>query len=242
MITAAVCDDNLIFGEQLRTWLLEYGKERHCELRVEAYASAEELLEDIHAGAGFELLFLDIEMKGMDGIELGLHLRAISYQTLLIYVSGYDQYMRRLFETEPFRFLSKPLNRAELFLVMDKAMERIGRFRREHFTIRFGKNVVSLLCRDILYLESRQRKVIVHTVRGAYSYYHKLDEAQAELEQISSDFVRIHKAYLVNMEHVEAFQYEKLAMRDGTILSISEVNRTKVRSRFWDYLKESEND
>lgn len=235
MITCAMCDDELPFAEQLRSLVMAYAKKKRVELQAETFASAEELLEEIENGAGFEILFLDIEMRKMDGIELGKKLRERSYQTLIIYVSGYDQYMRQLFEAEPFRFLSKPLKQEELENVLDKAFERISRFHRELFTIRFGKNVVNLLCRDIVYLESNKRKVIVHTVRGEHEYYHKLDEAEEELLAISADFVRIHKAYLVNMEHVEAFQYEKLALRDGTILSISEAHRANVRSRFWEW-------
>ena len=232
MITCAMCDDELPFAEQLRSLVMAYAKKKRVELQAETFASAEELLEEIENGAGFEILFLDIEMRKMDGIELGKKLRERSYQTLIIYVSGYDQYMRQLFEAEPFRFLSKPLKQEELENVLDKAFERISRFHRELFTIRFGKNVVNLLCRDIVYLESNKRKIIV---RGEYEYYHKLDEAEEELLAISADFVRIHKAYLVNMEHVEAFQYEKLALRDGTILSISEAHRANVRSRFWEW-------
>ena len=235
MITCAMCDDELPFAEQLRSLVMAYAKKKRVELQAETFASAEELLEEIENGAGFEILFLDIEMRKMDGIELGKKLRERSYQTLIIYVSGYDQYMRQLFEAEPFRFLSKPLKQEELENVLDKAFERISRFHRELFTIRFGKNVVNLLCRDIVYLESNKRKVIVHTVRGEYEYYHMLDEAEEEILAISADFVRIHKAYLVNMEHVEAFQYEKLALRDGTILSISEAHRANVRSRFWEW-------
>ena len=235
MITCAMCDDELPFAEQLRSLVIAYAKKKRVELQAETFASAEELLEEIENGAGLEILFLDIEMRKMDGIELGKKLRERSYQTLIIYVSGYDQYMRQLFEAEPFRFLSKPLKQEELENVLDKAFERISRFHRELFTIRFGKNVVNLLCRDIVYLESNKRKVIVHTVRGEYEYYYKLDEAEEELLAISADFVRIHKAYLVNMEHVEAFQYEKLALRDGTILSISEAHRANVRSRFWEW-------
>ena len=225
MITCAMCDDEMPFAEQLRSLVMAYAKKKRVELQAETFASAEELLEEIENGAGFEILFLDIEMRKMDGIELGKKLRELSYQTL----------MRQLFEAEPFRFLSKPLKQEELENVLDKAFERISRFHRELFTIRFGKNVVNLLCRDIVYLESNKRKVIVHTVRGEYEYYHKLDEAEEELLAISADFVRIHKAYLVNMEHVEAFQYEKLALRDGTILSISEAHRANVRSRFWEW-------
>ena len=95
--------------------------------------------------------------------------------------------------------------------------------------------MVYVLSRDIVYLDSNKWKVFVHTVRGEYEYYHKLDEAEEELLAISADFVRIHKAYLVNMEHVEAYQYEKLALRDGTMLSISEAHRANVRSRFWEW-------
>ena len=236
MITCAMCDDELPFAEQLRSLVMAYAKKKRVELQAETFASAEELLEEIENGAGFEILFLDIEMRKMDGIELGKKLRERSYQTLIIYVSGYDQYMRQLFEAEPFRFLSKPLKQEELENVLDKAFERISRFHRELFTIRFGKNVVNLLCRDIVYLESNKRKIIVHTVRRRFGALILLfDEAEEELLAISADFVRIHKAYLVNMEHVEAFQYEKLALRDGTILSISEAHRANVRSRFWEW-------
>lgn len=139
MITCAMCDDELPFAEQLRSLVMAYAKKKRVELQAETFASAEELLEEIENGAGFEILFLDIEMRKMDGIELGKKLRERSYQTLIIYVSGYDQYMRQLFEAEPFRFLSKPLKQEELENVLDKAFERISRFHRELFTIRFGK-------------------------------------------------------------------------------------------------------
>ena len=128
MITCAMCDDELPFAEQLRSLVMAYAKKKRVELQAETFASAEELLEEIENGAGFEILFLDIEMRKMDGIELGKKLRERSYQTLIIYVSGYDQYMRQLFEAEPFRFLSNPLKQEELENVLDKAFERISRF------------------------------------------------------------------------------------------------------------------
>ena len=230
----AICDDEEKQRTYMKSLVERWLHQTFHHAQIREYASSEQFLFE-QADVMTQILFLDIEMRKMDGIELGKKLRERSYQTLIIYVSGYDQYMRQLFEAEPFRFLSKPLKQEELENVLDKAFERISRFHRELFTIRFGKNVVNLLCRDIVYLESNKRKVIVHTVRGEYEYYHKLDEAEEELLAISADFVRIHKAYLVNMEHVEAFQYEKLALRDGTILSISEAHRANVRSRFWEW-------
>ena len=98
---------------------MAYAKKKRVELQAETFASEEELFEEIDNGEGFDILFLDIEMRKMDGIELGKKLRERSYQTLIIYVSGFDQYMRQLFEAEPFRFLSKPLKQEELEKVLD---------------------------------------------------------------------------------------------------------------------------
>ena len=241
LIPVAICDDNASFSEQLLKEVLAFAETRHVRVFAELYGSAEELLKDICAGAGYLILFLDIEMGKMNGVELGLKLREMSYHTLLIYVSGYDQYLRQLFECEPFRFLPKPLKTEELQKVLDAAFDRIEQEKTETFRFQYGRNVISLYCSDILYLESNRRKVIVHSVRGEYEYYEKLDDAAKRISEISDRFIRIHKAFLVNIDHVEAFQYDKLAMRDGSILNISEVNRTQVRNRFWEELGKGKN-
>ncbi len=238
MIAVGVCDDQIAFTEYMYRLIGQYAKEKKEEISVKQFNSAEELLKSLEEKESFEILFLDIEMKGMDGIALGKKLREKAYRILIVYVSGYDKYLRQLFEIEPFRFCSKPVDENELFDILDKAIARIRIRSRETFRFQYGKNVVNLLCADISYLESSGRKIIVHSVNGVYEYYDKLDHAEHELA--GRRFVRIHKAYLINMDYVEAFQYEKVALRDGTILNISEKNRARVRSIFWDYLKESE--
>ena len=85
-------------------------------------------------------------------------------------------------------------------------------------------------------MESAKRKVIVHTTNHTYDYYDKLDQVEEKLGNMR--FVRIHKAYLVNMDNIEAFQYDRVALTDGTILSISEKNRPRIREMFWEYCKE----
>ena len=89
MITCAMCDDELPFAEQLRSLVMAYAKKKRVELQAETFASAEELLEEIENGAGFEILFLDIEMRKMDGIELGksfvnVHTRHLLYMFLVM--------------------------------------------------------------------------------------------------------------------------------------------------------------
>ena len=233
MISAAVCDDDLEFGLRMKEWIDGYGGKRHQPIVTEVYTSAEELVREMRSGSAPDVIFLDIELPGMNGVELGLKLRETGSGALLVYVSGYDRYLKELFEAEPFRFLSKPFSQEELTGVLDAAVSRIERGKREIFRFQSGRTIISLHCRDILYLESRLRKIIVHCAEGTYSYYGKLDDEEKRMAAQSSRFIRIHKAFLVNIDQVEAFEHDRVALRDKTILNVSEANRAAVRSRFW---------
>ena len=238
MIKIGICDDDLRAAGETQQYLDELGKKYGYRLEMDVYASGEELIREYQEGAGFDLIYLDIEMKQMDGIETAKWIREHHHHVILIYISSYDTYLKQLFEVEPFRFQQKPVGKEEFASVFLKAMARIEEQKESYFRFQSGRNMMNLLCRDILYLESAGRKIIVHTRNRTYEYYDKLDHAQEMLEE--KRFVRIHKAYLVNMDNVEAFQYERLSLKDGTILSISEKNRPRVRSIFWDYCRGEE--
>ncbi len=110
--------------------------------------------------------------------------------------------------------------------------------QNNYFCFRSGKNITKILCKDILYFESSGRKVLLHTLQHSYEFYDKLNHIEENLKDFQ--FVRIHKAYLVNIDNVESFQYERLSLTDGTILSISEKNRPRLRNEFWHYFKKGE--
>ncbi len=233
MIKIGICDDDLKSAGLIQRYLEELEQKYQYKLEIEVYSSGEELIQDYEEGSGFDLIYLDIEMKQMDGIETARWIREHQYHVLLIYISSYDTYLKQLFEVEPFRFLQKPVSMEEFEAVFLKAVERIKEQKGEYFRFQSGRNMINLLCRDILYMESAGRKVIVHTINRTYEYYDKLDHVEEQLNGMR--FVRIHKAYLVNMDNVEAFQYERLSLKDGTILNISEKNRPRIRSIFWNY-------
>lgn len=236
MIHIAICDDNQKCIGETHTLLERLQEKYHYDLQIEEYSSGTELLTDMGQGTDFELLYLDIEMEGMGGIETASRIRQKDNRMLIVYVSSHEEYLRELFETEPFRFLSKPIAEEQFEDVFLKAVRRISSQLNSYFHFQIGKTVVKVLARDILYVESAKRKVIVHTVAHTYEYYDKLDRVEEKLGKMR--FVRIHKAYLVNMDNIEAFQYDRVALTDGTILSISEKNRPRIREMFWEYCKE----
>lgn len=233
MIKIAVCDDDQKFVGAVQEYLELLAKEEHIELEIECFLSGNELIREYEKGILFDLIYLDIEMNGADGIETAKWIRRKDYHVLIVYISSHEEYLRQLFEAEPFRFLSKPVEYQVFRTVFRQAAERIFEQQRNYFHFKTGKTIGKIPCKDILYFESAGRKVIVHTVQNSYEYYDKLNTIEENLKNMR--FVRIHKAYLVNIDNVEAFQYERVAMSDGTILSISQKNRPRIRSEFWKY-------
>lgn len=235
MIQIGVCDDQQKFLSQMEQLLEEMAKKYHCEIQVELYSDGRELLEDFERGVGFDLIFLDIEMQHVNGIQTAQKIREKDYHILIVYISSYEQYLMQLFEVEPFRFLKKPVQKEQLEDVFLKAQKRIDEKKKSYYRFQTGKTMMQVLQKDILYFESAGRKVILHTMEKEYEYYDKLDKVEEKL--LGMHFLRIHKAYLVNVDNIEAFQYERVALIDGTVLSISEKNRTRVRNEFWEYYK-----
>lgn len=237
MIKIAVCDDDLKFVGAIQEYLEQLAKEEHFELEIECFLSGNELLQEYEKGILFDLIYLDIEMHGADGIETAKQIRRKDYHVLIVYISSHEEYLRQLFEAEPFRFLPKPVEYSAFRMVFRQAAERILEQQSNYFHFKTGKSMIKVPCKEILYFESAGRKVIVHMVQRSYEYYGKLNEIEEHLKDMR--FVRIHKAYLVNIDNVEAFQYERVAMSDGTILSISQKNRPRIRSEFWKYYHSS---
>lgn len=238
MIKVGICDDDQRFLSQMEQSIEELEEKYHYEVQIELYSDGKELLEDFEKGIGFDLIFLDIEMKQLDGIKTAQKIRECDYHMLIVYVSSYEEYLMQLFEVEPFRFLKKPLQKEQLEDVFLKAQRRIQEKQKSYYRFQFGKTMVQVLQKDILYFESAGRKVLVHTMEKQYEYYDKLDKVEEKLN--GARFLRIHKAYLVNVDNIEAFQYERVALIDGTVLNISEKNRARVRNEFWKYYKYDE--
>lgn len=238
MIKIAICDDDIAFVGITQTYLEKISAEYHYSLEISAYLSGQELIKDHQSGNSFDLIYLDIEMDGLDGIETAKWIRSNDYHVLIVYISSHEEYLRQLFEAEPFRFLKKPVPFDAFCRIFLQAEKRISQKQNNFYCFKSGHNLMKVSCKDILYFESDKRKVIVHTIQHSYEYYDKLNVIEEKLK--NQRFIRIHKAYLVNIDNIEAFQYERVALTDGTILSISEKNRPRIRNEFWNYFNKGD--
>ena len=140
---------------------------------------------------------------------------------LLIYVSGYEQYLKELFEVEPFRFLQKPLDGGRFRRYFHEACERIGN-TDAFYQFTFNKNIRRVSLRDTVYFESRNRVVYVVMDNGADEYFYgKLNDVEKQLEESRYRFLRIHQSYLVNYSYIKEMSFSDITLVTGSGKEIS---------------------
>lgn len=160
----AVCDDEDIFREYLKKLLLEYSFKTDEEMIITEYSCGEALLDAYSQGGMAEdVIFLDIRMNGMDGMEAAKLLRGQGCGCLIVFLTSLEEYARRGYEVKAFRYLLKDQAESDLGPVLDACrMELAG---EDYFCFSYERCSYSVPKREILYFESKKRLVLLHAAK-----------------------------------------------------------------------------
>ncbi|WP_157764244.1 LytR/AlgR family response regulator transcription factor [Paenibacillus riograndensis] len=236
MIHIAICDDDPRSAGLMESLILD-NRERFSEkIDMSVYFSAERFVEALEQGSIFDIIFMDIEMGGMDGIMAGHVLRAddANDPSQLFYISSYEQYHLQLFDVRPSGFIKKPVGQKSLLDKLIPAVQKAIRIRqqgKQHFLpvqLKGKERLVPL--RDIHYLESRIRRISLMTRDGEIQYYGTLGEEARKLP--SGYFIRIHQSYIVNFYSVKEISARRIVLITGDELPVSEKNSIPVRKAY----------
>lgn len=226
MYQIAVCDDEEAIRSQIVHILAAHP--RREEFGVTAFSSGEALLESLRAGQTFFLLILDIELQAQNGVTVGKLLREElgDNATQVLYISAHTQYAMELFDVRPLNFLTKPLDEKKLSACVTQALE-LAPGLDAALTVQVGKQARRIPLREIRYLESYNKRLTIHTTRGACICALRLADVLSALPQ--PDFFQIHQSFVVNDRYVRRIRYDRLSLDDGTELPISQRFRKQVR-------------
>lgn len=229
MYNIGICDDGENVCTSIENMLLQYAKEKNIQVDTNVWYSGESLRDYLVSGGYLDMLFLDIELFKMTGIEVGSYIRnrLDNMRLQIVYISGKASYAQQLFKTQPLDFLVKPILQEQVNEVMDMALKIIKK-RNERFEFQQGKEYYYVPMGDIVYMVSERRKIKVVTMKAEFEFYGKLKEAA---KCLSEDFIMIHQSYIINKEYVFRYTYEMVELMDGTILTISPANRKLVRDK-----------
>ncbi|MCR4955722.1 MAG: LytTR family DNA-binding domain-containing protein [Lachnospiraceae bacterium] len=230
LIRLAICDDSVQIQETIKTYLQEYFNKIPHRVEFHCFNSGDALCENYRIGA-YHLIFLDIEMEGRNGIEVSDFIRKeMNDQAVqIVFISGHEFYALALFENRPFNFLIKPIHQEQIHQLMDTFLSLYD-LNSSKFQCKVKKTLYQFDLAEIIYFSSDARKVTVHTTDKEVSFYGHLDNIESGLQ--SPMFLRIHKSYLVNYQHIRVMNFDNVVLSDDTVLHISQAQRLPVRDQF----------
>jgi len=205
----AICDDEPLHIDKIRSILLDE--------ETDNYTKPANLLNAITAGKRYDVLFLDIMMPEIDGISLARELRELDEDMLIVFITSKIEFMQTGYEVKAFRYLLKDQIDTGLPKIWKDIEKELLDRADTYFTYEFERKTYRHPCRDILYLESNLRRIILHTNRDTAALYGKLDDLAIKYPM----FVRIHKSFLVNRRHIRSISAGMVVLSNGDVLPIS---------------------
>ena len=202
----AVVDDEEVIKEHMCG--LVKRQKPDCEL--ESYATGKELLL---SGKRFDIVFLDIQMNGMNGIETARVLREKQDDIILIFVTGMKEYVFEALDLYAFHYLIKPVDENKFREVFERAAREVEKNREKKWLFLKKRNL-TLNQADILYIESKAKKVGIHTngSKEGIEIYATMEELEG---QLGEEFYRCHRAYLVNMAYITEYENDSITLSNG---------------------------
>ena len=245
MLNIGICDDGLNTCAFFESTIRKYAKKKLLQVQVECWNSGETLKNALMNGDHIDVLFLDIEMYGLSGIDIGKYIRnqMDDHCMQIIYISGKSFHTKDLFQVQPMDFLEKPVTDVQIEAALDLAVKLTGKWNGR-FEYKVGREYYYLLYRDILYFTSYGRMIRIMLVnslgdakRGWEDSLFLEDDNKIEfygkmtkvLEKLPVGFQRIHHSYIINTMYVRRYQYDQVELATGCVLPISKSYRKEVR-------------
>lgn len=226
----AICDDDKNLAGELEEIILYYEKQKNKIYEIDVFYSGLEITRELDKGNTYDLIFLDIEMEEINGLEVGEKIRneMDDYGTQIIYISSKEGYDRQLFDFQPLHFISKPINKEIVYKDLELA-EKVSRRNSEVFTYIKNSELYRINIKDIVYFESRGREIRVVCTKGEDYYYDNMKNLLRKIEDYR--FLHIHRSYIVNYDHIIKMKSNEIMMSNNDILPISRSKQDEVKKR-----------
>lgn len=202
-VLIGICDDEAIIRDEIIRLIDKFRETNINDIEIICFESGEELLD---YQKPIDILFLDIQMKGLNGLKTAEQIRNTDESMIIIFLTGFHGFMQEGYRVKAFRYLLKPVNEQQFMSTLAEAVKDITK----NFKAILGLEGETLYVKmkDIIYVEYINRLTVVRTKKGIFESYTKMNEWENILN--TGDFFRVHKAYIVNMEYIEEIGKEIL--------------------------------
>lgn len=233
-LNIGICDDEMQHVHQLNSYLNTYEIETDHNFGISSHITAADLLKAYKEPKPFHILFLDVEMPEMNGLELAKRIRSIpDKQVKIIFISNYPEYMQESFDVQAFYYLNKPVSYESLKDIMERIITEFTDDTFSRLVINNGDSSELINYADILYLEALKnerttlRLVMTHgerIIKGTLSEYEELLK--------DTGFISSHRSFLVNLKHVKLIQKNRIVLNNECNVPLSRRREKDIKKIF----------
>ncbi len=229
----AVCDDDIKQLNNLCALIDHALEEQEAGHDVTRFSSGEDIADAIvRQGKKFDILFLDIIMDELSGVEAAHRIREKDKDVSIVFITSSPNFVFEGYDVHALHYILKPVDKEKLAGVLMYDLER--RFEKNYLDIRVSGSVSRIPFKDIVYLESKGRKVIITAKSKNYETYGSLSQFANQLP--SSSFISCHKSFLVNLNHVSQITRTKFTIATGQTIPISKACYPDAKRAFINFL------
>ena len=208
-----ICDDEKELRASLRRVIEREAQLSGLEYRISEYGSGEEMLKALEKDEP-ELLFLDIEMDGIDGMKAARAIRKTRKDTVIIFVTAYPDFVFQGYEVHALHYILKPYKEEKIKEVFRMALEELNLQAEQYYAVEQKSGTLRLRLKEVRYFQSDRKKVTAETDEGKITFYGKLSDIETALPEY---FIRIHNRYLVNLNYVTKVENSQCTCADEAL-------------------------
>ena len=233
MIHIAVCDDEKYMSDAIRTMVYDFFRRKNMETVIWQFSGGKELLE---SDKTIDILFLDIQMKDMDGMETARILRGRKFKGFLIFITVLKEMVFDSFEVQAYDYLVKPIEKKQFEKTMERLFLSMQDSCEANLLIQKGYESSIIPFDDIVFCEIIDRKVYLHLASSeTIDYYDRIENLESKLD---GRFFRCHRSFLINLKYLKSYKNQTAYMENGTEIPVSRLRSKECSSVSLQYMKE----
>lgn len=235
MFRIAICDNNKEVVKWIGNMLEKYKRDEEMDIQYDIFESGKRLIKSFELEKPYDLLFLNIDIKELDGIEIGkiIRNRLSNYWTQIVFFSDQDLRVKELFDINTLNFLEKPLEAEHIYRQVNRAIKLLNGIVG-YFQFKVNGEMHRIEVSKIIYFKSDKRRIRLITYSDDIYFYEKLSNVEERLKNYNS-FLRISQSILVNYSAIICIKNGFVELKSGKILPVSK-NYHKNVELFFDQM------
>lgn len=233
MLHIAICDDEKYMSDKIKLMVSDFFGRKNMGVGISQFSSGKELLKYNRI---IDILFIDIQMKDIDGMETARRLRNRNFKGALIFITVLKEMVFQSFEVQAYDYLVKPIELSHFEKMMERLLVSMKNAGESSLLVQKGYESRIIFLEEIVFCEIIDRKVYLHLASSEIlDFYDRIKNLETKLD---SRFFRCHRSFLINLQYLKSYKNETAYMENGEEIPVSRLRSKEFSNVILQYMKE----